>query len=904
MASSPTTPAPRAAPAFERCMLGTTYFGGKESKAAMQAWARAHVAGGPPECMVQVATPAPDAAKFPDGYHNFGCYATWEEAARHLERLAPQDRHVFEIIQQGRPCKPYLDIDGDTLPPGCETLEAIVARTQDLVRRVFAEDYHIPALPDEAFVWTHSPNQAKMSLHLVVSTHAPQYVFRSNHQSDAHGAFQLMQRLRTLDPDGVGKLVDGAVYSNDREMRLMGSSKLSKPQSVLAPLRAGVALRDATITWLDDDVEPIEVPTYVPRRLAEQQQQQRCEGDSARSVPVPVPRRATSSTSRGGSSGAHAEVIKMVRALSDDRAAHYDPWMRVGWCLHNIDAAALLPAWVEFSRRCADKFVAGECERAWADMRDEGLGVGSLHRWCREDNPVEYRRIVGARVSEDMAKCDGSHNAVAAIAHKLLRDRHVCASADGNLWYAFDGARWVQDEKGAEARAALSAVVREHFTQAIMDISMAAPLEDSASRSTRGRSKEQEQCALLNTVSFKLRDAHFKDSVLRELREFMFDRTFADTLDADPNLLGFDNGVWDLRERRFRAGRPEDRVSLSVGYDYVEAADADATTAAAAAEVARYWATVHPDPEQREYMMRMLARQLYGDPCGNYVHIHSGQHDGAGNGKSAFFEILGSAGGDYIKKFGIEVLTAKVRPSPGKPMPELATWRGARIMYCTEPNQEDTINSGILKDLSGGERVQYRLLYSNTIREYVPMFKLHAMCNKTPRIDGADQGIRRRLRKVDYRAMFVEPDQVCEARHMYPRDAALMARFATDPVYKMELLRSLLDVFDHAYAFRMPAAVAAAGKEYLDDNNVVHLFVTNYLRAEHGAHFTLAQARAAFARHDDLKGHAVSPSALKNALVVQLGVPCLPFKKIAGAVPKNVFLGYRLLAHPDEDPRL
>lgn len=182
------------------------------------------------------------------------------------------------------------------------------------------------------------------------------------------------------------------------------------------------------------------------------------------------------------------------------------------------------------------------------------------------------------------------------------------------------------------------------------------------------------------------------------------------------------------------------------------------------------------------------------------------------------------------------------------------------------------------------------------------MFKLYLMCNNTPRIDGADQGVRRRVRKIDYRAMFVEPDRVCEARHMYPQDSALVARFATDPSYKIELMRSLLNAFDYAYAFPMPAAIAAAGKEYLDDNNVVHTFISNYLCAEDGAFFTLAQARAAFSKYDELKGHVITPTALKNALVIQLGVPCLPYKKLQGATPKNVFLGYRITPpHPHDD---
>ena len=93
--------------------------------------------------------------------------------------------------------------------------------------------------------------------------------------------------------------------------------------------------------------------------------------------------------------------------------------------------------------------------------------------------------------------------------------------------------------------------------------------------------------------------------------------------------------MWDLKAAAFRPGRPEDRVSLSTGYDYVQGEDADA-----AAQVAAYWATMHPDAGQRDYVMRMFARQLFGDHGKELFHIHAGFRASASNGKSRFFEIL------------------------------------------------------------------------------------------------------------------------------------------------------------------------------------------------------------------------------------------------------------------------
>lgn len=109
-----------------------------------------------------------------------------------------------------------------------------------------------------------------------------------------------------------------------------------------------------------------------------------------------------------------SEVAELVNLLDAHRADTYEDWMRVGWCLHNIDPLHNLGLWVQFSKR-SSKYKSGECERLWDTMANEGLGVGSLHMWAKQDNPYEYKSLVNSRVYTDIKTCNGSHNAVAHI---------------------------------------------------------------------------------------------------------------------------------------------------------------------------------------------------------------------------------------------------------------------------------------------------------------------------------------------------------------------------------------------------------------------------------------------------------------------------------------------------------
>jgi hypothetical protein len=171
--------------------------------------------------------------------HGFACFASWPDAVAWTATVRHAcHRHVFELIPHGRPCKPYLDIDGDpaALPPELREPAAMAAHVQALVAAVFRERYGLELTPAD-FVWTHAPHQAKLSLHLVVCPAAgPDLLYRDNAL-----AADLQRRVVLADPRLDGGVVDAGVYSRDREMRVLGASKALKPLAHLVPLGAGDA---------------------------------------------------------------------------------------------------------------------------------------------------------------------------------------------------------------------------------------------------------------------------------------------------------------------------------------------------------------------------------------------------------------------------------------------------------------------------------------------------------------------------------------------------------------------------------------------------------------------------------------------------------------------------------------
>jgi hypothetical protein len=260
-------------------LFGTEWHRGAGAKDRMKSAAATCLA----QCMVQLQDPD-------SGARQFACYATWTDAVRHLRRLSGHRRHLFEVIPHGWPCKPYLDVDGPPLPTTrFTTLDDVIEHADRLVIALFRSDYQVD-LQLSDLIWMVSPDPKKLSLHLTVCTRAPQWVFRSNHSRDPSGAWHLAHRIRDLDPDGLGPLVDTAVYTKDREMRAVGASKFDKPGSVLAlvrPLTPAQSSTDALITCLDppDARRQLDVPGQVPVAVVAKRRELRTPREAAELSP-------------------------------------------------------------------------------------------------------------------------------------------------------------------------------------------------------------------------------------------------------------------------------------------------------------------------------------------------------------------------------------------------------------------------------------------------------------------------------------------------------------------------------------------------------------------------------------------------------------------------------------------
>ena len=513
-------------------------------------------------------------------------------------------------------------------------------------------------------------------------------------------------------------------------------------------------------------------------------------------------------------------VVEYINCLKIERASNYNTWMEVGWCLHNLHNKddKLLKVWIEFSKKAIDyKHTAeDECTEKWEDMYDEGLGIPSLKLWAKEDNYDEYNKIC----SKDtwisiMTACKtnkGSSYDIAKVMHAMYKDYYRCVSIKDNKWFYYDEQlnRWILDDKGIRLKEKISTdVYREFKNKAGAENDKSVEADDIYAENT----------AKIFKVMPRLKETSSKSNIMTECAELFYDRdrTFIEKLDSYDYLIGFNNGVYDLRLDEFRVGRPEDYISKSTNIDYIPYDENSIEVKA----IMNFYKQILVIQKVRHYVLTRSASFLSGSTRDEGFDIYSGR---GGNGKSKHMELMESVFGDYAVKLPIQLLTAK-RSASNAATPELARTKGARLCSMQEPDTNTRINVGLMKELTGGDRIQARALYGEPI-EFKPQFKMVLCCNDKPELPRNDEGTWRRVRNTEFLSKFTYPldikgDNVLD----FKIDPDLSEKFDNWAESFMSILIHYHKTYCKGEKIRPPEEILEYISEYKEQNNHLRDFM-------------------------------------------------------------------------------
>jgi len=382
-------------------------------------------------------------------------------------------------------------------------------------------------------------------------------------------------------------------------------------------------------------------------------------------------------------------------------------------------------------------------------MVKRNITLGTLRHLAKIDNPQEYKLFVLTRSDKYITESlEGGHNDIAKALYEEFGDEFRCASVANRIWFQFIDHKWEQIENGIFLRKKISEDIVKRFAKAGIKL-----LQDSISANKDDQKQIHSKLKQINKMICNLKSATYKNNVMKECEEVFYDKKFLKMLDTNPYLFGFNNGVYDLKLNKFRRGIPDDYISRSAPIDYIDYNESDEKVS----RVHSFLEKIFPDKSLREYFMNTSSDIFVGGNQEKIALFWTGEGD---NGKSVtqlFFEKML---GNLAVKPSTTLITGK-KPSSGSANPELArAGNGVRWMVLEEPGEDEHINIGTLKHLTGNDSYLARDLFQKgkETPEIHPMFKLVFICNNLPKLKYSDKATWNRIRVIPFESTFCKPE--------------------------------------------------------------------------------------------------------------------------------------------------
>lgn len=701
-----------------------------------------------------------------ENFWNSYCNAVSDEDEKCCFGIAEKLQIHFPILVDFDLKLPFTeDKDLSTLYTKSQ-LESIVRDYQEVIRAIVDnyEDKHSICfvLEKPAYKVISGDNEyIKSGFHL----HFP-YVFLSKSDHEVHLIPRIKKMLnksksfKNLGIENAGDLIDNSYVKNP--WLLYGSKKSEsmeayKLTTIYDEERDEITLEDAIKDYKIYDADEVEITLnkdnynfYLPRILSVVPWFRQV--TELKPNLQPLIKISNSSTNKKDYVVKNLTEIlekanKLLNIMSDNRASDYSNWMQIGWALFNISNGGDngLTIWLNFSSKCSEKFKESECISAWEKMikNDPPMTIGTLAYFAKQDNPVEYIKIINSYTDEYIKQSlEGSHNDLAKACFERYGTEFVCASVSQNIWYQYSNHRWKKIEEGVFLRQKLSEDIVKLFEQRRDELY----IKMGKCSNEGDKNIFSVQIKQIQKMISSLKSTPFKANVMKECKDVFYDEKFLKNLDKNKWIIGFQNGVYDLTKNCFREGVPEDYISLQMPIDYSEYSENDEMVL----EVNDFLTKIFPDRQVRDYFLDISSEVFVGGNKRKHVYFWSGEGD---NGKSITQMFFEKMLGEYAIKLPTSLIIGK-RTQSSQACPELArAGNGVRWAILQEPDKKDNINIGILKELSGNDTFFARGLHQAG-GEIDPMFKLTVICNDPPTISYSDKATWNRIRVVPFESTF------------------------------------------------------------------------------------------------------------------------------------------------------
>jgi hypothetical protein len=506
---------------------------------------------------------------------------------------------------------------------------------------------------------------------------------------------------------------------------------------------------------------------------------------------------------------------KIINLIKPETLGKFEDWKKIIFAMKNEGFSE------EFARQTSDRGIGDFTpltEEAWEKIwnaKTSQLTMGTLRYYAKRDSPDEYKELNSNEFYYDLWNMNTS--LYAEIFMKLEGEK-IIYNKNNKTYNVYVNDEWINDNTDGNmiGRNLVYKTLINYYKKLLEDESKILTLltmktemdEDDKFEENRLKCKIQQIEKNINYIG----DTTIKNKIFTEVKGLVINKNediIFDIGEDNHYNIQFKNGLYDIKQKKFRKRTFNDYVTQKLDYDYIEKNDIDQGTHDF---VKNIFEKIHPDENERKFQLSYLALCLTGNVSHQIMKMNIGYS--ASNAKSTETAIHQKCLPIYTCKLDRKTFTQGYSKRHKQYLQLIEN--PIRLAYIEELDRSK-MDIEELKNIVDGRELDVEIMYGTT-RTSKHQAHLMSASNKDFNMD-TDEGILRRVKIQMYNSKFVDKHddlKIDESKHIYEKILNFENIYFNDSKYKNAYIHLLLEHVDQLY---IPKSATETFKEIASEYN-------------------------------------------------------------------------------------
>jgi phage/plasmid-associated DNA primase len=348
-----------------------------------------------------------------------------------------------------------------------------------------------------------------------------------------------------------------------------------------------------------------------------------------------------------------------------------------------------------------------------------------------------------------------------------------------------------------------------------------------------------------NDIALHMMSTHARTRVMKDVKLRLQDDNFHKLLDSKRATLRMVNGVYDTDTEILLDPVPSDYVSVVSGVPYQVFDPASSRVR----RLMSILGSIFPEPEVLDFFLLSCSTFLEGYNTPKVFYIWWGAGN---NAKSLVQTLVMRTFGEYCSTAPTSLVTGQ-RSNASNATPELCHVEKRLVVFLQEPNPEERIKAGKMKEMTGNDSMYVRQLFKSG-KTITFKAKIVIVCNNTIEIPGMDAAIRRRIIVIPFTSTFLSPEEhkarsikrTLEPNSHIIDPSVERGLMECKSAFMHVLCRRYSEFRDAGFSLEIPERIRRVTDDYVTKNNHQLIFIRHFVHRVPGSTAAAAEVYEMF----------------------------------------------------------